>query len=230
MAEDPHDDTSDAPPGRGVPAADIARVVVAHGRLDAIVAGLDDDEARSASRLPGWSIGHLLTHVARNADSHLWRTEGAIAGEVVDQYPGGADQRAGAIDAGADRPADVLVGDVRSSSAAVDSAWAEVPTAAWGNPTRDLSGRSRPLSELPGRRWLEVEIHLIDIGRPGDPTHRDWSDDFVAVWLPHQRAGLEARLPAGASAPQPGSIDPRDELAWLVGRLDRPDLPVLGPW
>ena len=73
-----------------------------------------------------------------------------------------------------------------------------MPAAAWSNRTRDLSGRERPLSELPGRRWLEVEIHLIDIGRPGDPTYQDWSDDFVSVWLPHQRAGLAARLPERA--------------------------------
>ena len=195
-----------------------------------LIAGLTDEEARSPSRLPGWSIGHLLTHVARNADSHLLRTRGALAGEVVDQYPGGAAERSGAIDAGAGRPASELVDDVRSSSAAVDAAWSDVPPAAWPNRTRDLSGRERPLFELPGRRWLEVEIHVIDIGRPGDPTLRDWSDDFVSVWLPHQRAGLAARLPDGSSAPPPGSMDERDELAWLVGRLDRPDLPTLGPW
>lgn len=212
------------------PTADIARVVAVHARLDELIAGLTDDEARSPSRLSGWSIGHLLTHLARNADSHLLRTRGALAGKVVDQYPGGAAERSGAIDAGAGRPASELVDDVRSSSAAVDAAWSDVPPAAWPNRTRDLSGRERPLSELPGRRWLEVEIHLIDMGRPGDPTHHDWSDDFVSVWLPHQRAGLDARLPDGSAAPTPGSIDERDELAWLVGRLDRPDLPTLGPW
>jgi len=222
MTDDEHPD--------GAPSADIARVAGAHARLDDLVAGLTDDEARAASRLPGWSIGHLLTHVARNADSHLLRTRGALAGEVVDQYPGGASERSGAIDEGADRPAAELIADVRATSAAVDAAWSDVPRAAWPNRTRDLSGRERPLSELPGRRWLEVEIHLIDFGRPGDPTHRDWSDDFVSAWLPHQRAGLAARLPEGSTAPGPGSLDERDELAWLVGRLDRADLPALGPW
>ena len=126
-----------------------------------------------------------------------------LAGRMVDQYPGGAAERSGAIDVGAERPAPELVDDVRSSSAAVDAAWSDVPAAAWPNRTRDLSGRERPLSELPGRRWLEVEIHLIDVGRPGDPTHRDWSDDFVSVWLPHQRAGLEARLPGRLVRPAP---------------------------
>jgi maleylpyruvate isomerase len=212
------------------PIDDIARVADAHARFDRAVAGVTDAEARTASRLPGWSIGHLLTHVARNADSHLHRTRGAIGGRVVDQYPGGAAERSGAIDAGEGRVAAELVADVRSTSAAIDAAWADVPGDAWANRTRDLSGQERRLAELPARRWLEVEIHLIDIGRPGDPTHLDWSDDFVDVWLPHERRRLAERLPAGAEAPPPGSVDRRDELAWLFGRLDRPGLPVLSHW
>lgn len=220
-----------SPPAEPAPPVDdIGRVAAAHARLDLVIAGLSDDDARSPSRLPGWSVGHLLTHVARNADSQLRRIDAAIAGEVVDQYPAGAAGRAGEIDAGAARPASELVADVHLTSLAVDEAWPRVPADAWSNLTRDLSGHERPLFELPGRRWLEVEIHLIDLGRPGDPTQADWSDDFVDVWLPLQRAGLAPRLPDGASAPPPGSVDPRDELAWIVGRLQPPDLPLLSSW
>ena len=35
------------------------------------LAGLDDAGARSASLLPGWTVGHVLTHLARNADGML---------------------------------------------------------------------------------------------------------------------------------------------------------------
>jgi len=99
---------------------------------------------------------------------------------------------------------------------------------AWTGVTRDLSGTERALAELPGRRWIEVEIHLVDLGT--GPTHRDWSDAFVAARLPPMRADLAARLPTGTTAPDPGELDERDELAWLYGRLARTDLPVLGPW
>jgi maleylpyruvate isomerase len=107
-------------------------------------------------------------------------------------------------------------------------AWAATPTRAWAGMTRDLSGFERPLTELPGRRWLEVEVHRVDLGT--GPTHRDWSDAFVAARLVPMRTGLGDRLPVGAEAPPAGALDERAELAWLYGRLSRPDLPVLGPW
>ena len=43
-----------------------------------------------ASRLPGWSRGHLLSHLARNADGVRGMVEGAIVGEEREQYPHGA--------------------------------------------------------------------------------------------------------------------------------------------
>ena len=33
------------------------------------IEGLTDDQAREPSLLPGWSRGHVLTHLARNADA-----------------------------------------------------------------------------------------------------------------------------------------------------------------
>lgn len=42
----------------------------AQERLLLRVAGLDDGAMRAPSRLPGWTVGHVLTHLARNADAH----------------------------------------------------------------------------------------------------------------------------------------------------------------
>ena len=39
--------------------------------------GLTDDEARRPSLLPGWTVGHVLTHLARNADGVRGMIEGA---------------------------------------------------------------------------------------------------------------------------------------------------------
>ena len=77
--------------------------------------GLDDTTARRPSRLPAWTVGHVLTHIARNGDSLAWRLEGSARGEVVDQYPGGAPARAEAIEAGAGRPAAELLADIAAS-------------------------------------------------------------------------------------------------------------------
>jgi len=216
------------------PDEDLEQVERAQRRFDASVARFDDAAVRAACRLPGWTIGHLLTHVARNADSHVLRAHAAARGEMVDQYPGGFEGRARSIEDGAGRPADELIEDVVTSGAAVAAAWALVPDDAWGHVTRDVGGRQRPLAELPGRRWQELEVHLVDLGT--GPTYRDWPEEFVRVWLPKLRAELPGRLSPGVEAPRPGSIDERDELAWLYGRLDladRPDLaalPRLGPW
>jgi maleylpyruvate isomerase len=196
--------------------------------LHALISGLDDDGMRAPSTLPRWSRGHLLTHIARNADSHVRRAHGAARGEMVDQYLGGFEGRAADIEAGAARPAAEILADVEATSAAVAAAWAAVPDDAWGNLTRDVGGRERPLDAVAGRRWQELEVHLTDLDL--GPTYRDWSDDFVAVWLPKRRAELPDRLPPGAEAPPPDALDERDELAWLYGRIDRPDLPPLGKW
>jgi maleylpyruvate isomerase len=103
-----------------------------------------------------------------------------------------------------------------------------LPPSAWSAVSRDVGGRERRLFDLPGRRWQELEVHVIDLGV--GVTYRDWPDDFVAQSLPRLRAEAQARLPAGAQLPGPGVLDDREELAWLYGRLERPDLPELGHW
>jgi maleylpyruvate isomerase len=215
-------------PAATAPVDDLVRARESEVRLFARVRAFDDDAMHRPSLLPGWTVGHLLTHLARNADSHTRRALASAAGEIVDQYPGGADERAADIDGGAGRRAAAVLADVAGSSARMLETWASVPDHAWAGVTRDLSGRERPLAELPGRRWLEVEVHLVDLGT--GPTHRDWSDDFVAARLGPMRATVADRLPAGADPPPAGALDERDELAWLYGRLARADLPVLGPW
>jgi maleylpyruvate isomerase len=172
--------------------------------------------------LPGWTVAHLLTHVARNADSHIRRAEAATRGEVVEQYAGGFEGRAAEIEAGAGRAAAALLDDVRSTGAAVLATWHSLPGAAWDGMTTDVGGRERPLWQLAARRWQELEVHVIDLGT--GITHAEWSDDFVAVWLPQLRRFHGDRRPDGLA------LDEREELAWLYGRFTRSDLPVLAPW
>ena len=210
------------------PVEALGAVREAEARLLAIVAPLDDATMDRPSLLAGWTVAQLCTHLARNADSHVRRTAAAMAGVVVDQYPGGLAERSADIEAGTGRTAAVVRADVEASTARLLDAWSDVPDHAWANVTRDASGGLRRLDELPARRWLEVEVHLVDLGC--GPTHRDWSDAFVSAYLPELRAGAAARLSAGDELPTADRVDPRDELAWLFGRLERDDLPRLGPW
>jgi maleylpyruvate isomerase len=106
--------------------------------------------------------------------------------------------------------------------------WSDLPPGAWSNVTRDVGGRERPLSALPARRWQELEVHLVDLDV--GVSYADWSDDFVEVFLPKLRSTVGERLPTGAALAPSAFDDPREELAWLYGRVRRPDLPALVPW
>ena len=46
----------------------IGRIDEAVARLLASAAALSDEQLRGPSLLPGWSRGHVLSHIARNAD------------------------------------------------------------------------------------------------------------------------------------------------------------------
>ena len=210
------------------PAADLAHVCEAHARFLNGIEALDDAAVRAPSLLPDWTVGHVLTHVARNADSHCRRVDGALRGEIVDQYPGGYEGRAADIEAGASRPAAAILEDVRSTAEQLDRVWAETPDSVWARITRDVGGRERPLHRLPSRRWQELEVHLVDLD--SGISYEQWPDTFVSEWLPRLRPTCAARLAEGTQAPPAGSLTPAEELAWLYGRLTRDDLPALAPW
>jgi maleylpyruvate isomerase len=207
--------------------SDVAPVQDSHARLRETLAGLSDAGARGPSRLPRWTVGHVLTHLARNADSHVRMLEGARRGEVADQYPGGNERRAADIEAGAGRPAAELVADVVASAARLEEAWAVTPTDVWRTGQGRVVGGVWPVAELPFRRWREVEIHHVDLGLGYGVD--DWPDDYVEAELARGLPTLEARLPAGVRF-DPQSLDRRRLLAWIIGRIDDPALPVLTPW
>ena len=175
------------------------------------IADLSDDAARRPSRLPGWTVGHVLTHIARNADSLVWRLEGAERGEVRDQYPGGLQQRSRDIEEGAARPAAELVRDVRQSADAVDRVMAGLSPAAWDAPSRTSSGVVEDSRDAVLSRWREVVVHHGDLGLGSVPL----PPALVEVWLPRELPRLAQRS------------DPAELLSWVIGRGEPP---VLSPW
>src|SRR3954454_10575800 len=80
----------------------------------------NDSDVAAPSLCDGWTRGHVLTHVARNADGIADTLAGALRGEIVERYPDGWAARNAAIDAGAARPFTELVGDVRESAERLD--------------------------------------------------------------------------------------------------------------
>jgi maleylpyruvate isomerase len=195
----------------GAPREWVKGCLAAQEDLEADLADLDDAGARRPSQLPGWSVGHVLTHLARNADSVVWRLEGAAGGELRDQYPGGLEQRRDEIETGATRPAAELVADVRSSSAAVARVMADLPEEAWDAPSRTSRGVVEPSRDAVFSRWREVAVHHGDLGLGAVPL----PPALVDAWLARELPRLGERT------------DAAELLAWVIGRGEAPEL---APW
>lgn len=228
------------------PVEDLAGALDAHRRLLVTVAALTKAQARRPSLLPGWTVAHTLTHIARNADSHTLMFEGAARGEVWDQYPGGAEQRAADIEAGAASSSSDLADDVRTSIGRLEAAWASTTDAVWAAGKGRTFGGETPLAELVFRRWREVEVHHHDLGLAF--TWKAWSHEYALREIEASVRNLGRRLVDGPLALRSTDSDhiwtvpdsvcslvevraPRRQLAaWLMGRYEDPYYPSLKPW
>ncbi|MEU3982729.1 maleylpyruvate isomerase family mycothiol-dependent enzyme [Streptomyces sp. NPDC026672] len=216
-------------------AHDLASVRDASERLLTAVAGLPDAAVTEPSRLPGWTRGHILAHLARNADAIVNVLEGRP------MYASG-DARVADIERDAPRPLDVQLADLRESTARFDAAGA-VP-ADWSRTVELRNGVTDSLSRVPFRRWIEVELHHVDLGigyeledLPDEFTEREI--DFLAERFAGHRevpsTGLVAEggrtWTTGGGAPGgPVSVEgtAADLLGWLAGRRDGSGLTVKG--
>ena len=200
----------------------LGAVAESHERVAATLAELSDDAARAPSLLPGWSRGHVATHLSRNADA-VWRfAVGVLTGVPGVMYPGGPDARNSAIEEGADRPTSLLAADFDFTGSRLARALAEIPA---GRLDTEIAWR-RPVTafDLPVLRWRELEIHHVDLGLAY--TVADWPDEFVTYTLATERPRLAAAAP-DVTVP---NLTDREVLAWIIGRPQSPRLPELPPW
>lgn len=201
----------------------------------------------------------MLAHWARNGDGQTRMLLAARRGEVAAQYPGGDVQRDADIQAGAARPARLILADARTAVERVEHVWHRMPPAAWERPTAARVG-TRPAWMSVWARWRETEIHHVDLDV--GYLHSQWPAEFVNLMLPRVLPSLADRLadeiavqvqltdrqPAGtAAATTADDVVVRGAasavLCWLVGRpapaaadlivsrSGRPwPLPRLRPW
>ena len=196
-------------PEGGAPTGWVAGCAAAQASLDATLVGLDDDTARRPSRLADWTVGHVLTHIARNADSVVWRLEGAARGELRDQYPGGLEQRRADIEAGAGRPAGRVVRRRPSDLGGRGAGHRRAPRRGLGRPVTHLARvwwRARATRCCPaGARWWSTTAISASAPSRSRPS---WS----SAWLPGELPRLAERT------------DPARLLSWIIGRADPPAL------
>jgi maleylpyruvate isomerase len=194
---------------------------LAHRRLLTLIEEVDDTRAAAPSRLPGWTVGHVLTHLARNADSHVHAFDGAGRGEVWPRYPGGDDQRDRDIEAGAARAAGELRADVAAALERLEHAWETATPTAWSGECRG-SDSVQLIADLPFLRRREVECHSVDLDLGYVPGA--WPVDYCAQ---------ELRRAAEVLGPLPPAIAARslpDRAAWVMGRLDVAGIDPPGQW
>jgi maleylpyruvate isomerase len=203
----------------------LAEVDRATARLLNTAAALDGTPT-APSLLPGWSRGHVLTHVARNADSLVNLLTWARTGVVTPQYAS-REQRSADIEAGSPRSWDELVADVRDSSARFRDAASALGAASWAV-TLDLPSGPAPAALIPWRRLREVEVHHVDLAAGYAPAN--WPESFAQRLLHEVVHGLDGLcltlrpaeighpVPVGSGGPPEVSGPAYALAAWLVGR------------
>ncbi|WP_435187097.1 maleylpyruvate isomerase family mycothiol-dependent enzyme [Streptomyces sp. bgisy126] len=227
---------------------DLVSVQEATDRLLEAAASWDNAATAEPSRLPGWTRGHVLAHLARNADALVNVLEGRP------MYPDAATREAD-IERDAYRPLDVQLADVRESADRL-RAVGERP-ADWGRTVELRNGVTDSAARVPFRRWVEVALHHVDLGAGYDLD--DLPEEFVlreiefladrwsgrpevppvTLGLGQDGSGPTWRTGGDEGAPVVLAGTGPDLLGWLSGRGDRgarlvvlsgdglPDLPPL---
>lgn len=249
------DDSADANPydSAGGSTDDLIGLVDTRTRaLLAALDDLDDDAVHEPTRLPSWTRGHLLTHLARSADAMRNAFRWVATGDPTPMYSS-VEARTADIEAGAARPARALLQDLRTSADRWQEAATSMPDEAWaGTWRRGFDPRELPGTWIPVLRLGEIELHWFDLDLRSSPhPPATWPASWVGLLLPDAALDLEQRSgePVALRCTDTGrSIGPATGrtivgtqsglLAWVTGRSDGTDLvtdpggdlPALGPW
>lgn len=209
------------------PEPDLLTLLDRHtARLDSTIAALDD--VRAPSLCQGWTRGHVLAHLARNAEAigRLVRAAVDGTGETMYSSPTGRDAE---IEAGAGRDLGTQREDVAHTAAAVRDALSRLRPEHAGQLLERTPGVVLVSSEdLVYMRLREVAIHHVDLD--AGFGFADIEPELLALFI-ERKVGL---LRADHDAPDmtlrsaegdewsvgTGAVDVRgtraDLLAWLT--------------
>jgi maleylpyruvate isomerase len=219
-------------------------------RLDGVLDRLTDADVTAPSRLPGWTRGHVLAHLAGVGSALARQLEHARAHRLVELYDGGRPGRDAAIEAGAGASAESHARAVRTAALRIEAALAGLGPTDWELPTRDRGGL---VVTAVHAWWRELAVHLTDLDL--GMTSEEWSpallDHLVEHLAPSVPEGMLLVLVPGEDGASRWEIGAGDEVrvrgrasdlvAWLAGRepigpvaAERAgaptELPQLAPW
>jgi maleylpyruvate isomerase len=226
----------------------LEETVLATSRYLATVHGLTDDQARAGSLLPGWSRGHVVTHLSRNADALCNLLQWALTGDESPMYRS-QEHRDADVEAGSGRRATELVRDAEHSSDRYERMARMLPAdRSEVMVSRTPGSPPFPVADVGAMRWTEVEVHHADLGL--GYTAADWPVELLTHLLERRQRELAEdgrdlvldvedlgrRVEVGDGGPTVRGAA-SDVVRWLLGRGDGSGLacssgplPELGRW
>jgi maleylpyruvate isomerase len=226
----------------------LEETILATTRYLAALTDLSDEDCRGPSLLPGWTRGHVITHLSRNADGLCNLLHWAQTGVETTMYESD-EKRDADIEAGAGRSA----AELRADASASCGRWLQAANEVHSSHLEDLVSRTPGSPPFPayrvGRlRLTEVEVHHadLDIGY----TAHDWPAAFARHLLDRRTrelteadASLTLRptdlgetIEIGDGGPEVSGTA-ADLAWWLIGRgsgegvsSGSGDLPTIGRW
>ena len=206
-----------------------------------------DAQWAGPSRLPGWSRGHLATHVARQADGIARLVEGATTGVPQPMYAS-PEAREAEIEDGAGRTGLELQTDLDTSAERLTEAFErldgiEAPdpavVAGWSAAVEMRGGLVVPARLMPLGRLFEVEIHHVDLDigyevEQIEPESAEWLIEWIAFRarardeFPRVELHTESGFSTTVGQVGPGLVvqGPAPALVgWLTNRLEPDAVP-----
>ena len=217
-------------------------------RFLATLDGLGDADLRAPSLLPGWTRGHVVAHVCRNADAVTNLVTWAATSVERPMYPS-QEVRDADIKADAARPVAEQRADAAASADRFHRAARALPPDRWEAGVSRVPGAPPfPVRRVGAMRRTEVEVHHADLGTTY--TAADWPDDFLDHLLARRERELAAtgvavtleltdRDASVVTAPGGPTVSgaTADVVWWLLGRgggarlaCSEDRLPDLGRW
>ncbi|WP_426246352.1 maleylpyruvate isomerase family mycothiol-dependent enzyme [Nocardioides sp. LHG3406-4] len=178
------------------------------------VDGLPDEAYAAPSLLPGWSRGHVVAHLALNAEGLAGVLNGLVTGEEVPMYAS-PESRDADIDELAEADPAALRARLLAATTDFADALERMTDEAWAHTVhRTPGGPTFPASQIPNKRLSEVEIHHADLDAGYDRTM--WPVEFATSLLSNLSPRLDGHGPLTLRATDLGRT-------WSVGGEG-------GPW
>ncbi|HEU5144755.1 MAG TPA: maleylpyruvate isomerase family mycothiol-dependent enzyme [Dermatophilaceae bacterium] len=191
---------------------EVTPAMIAHEteRLLDTAAAFANDAILAPSLCEGWSRGHVLTHVARNADG-MARVCRAILDDTGETMYAGDDVRDEEIAAGCRRRAADLAADVRESAAALAPLLARLgPDHVGASAERTPGGRRVAAEDVLFLRLRELVFHHVDL-------HAGFTFAHVAPELQKLLLDHEVERVSGSAKPPSVTIHTREGEVYTIG-------------